>query len=68
MGEKNETITLSENETVTFDEEGQTTIYINVNYAPSRLEKYVRDIYAGNINAIFDYSFIASFENYDGGE
>lgn len=67
MGEKNETITLSENETITFDEEGKATIYINVNYAPSRLEKYVRDIYAGNINAIFDYSFIASFENYDGG-
>ena len=67
MGEKKETIVLGEGQTVTFDAEGKLTIYINVNYAPLRLEKYVRDIYAGNINAIFDYAFIASFENDNGG-
>ena len=33
------------------------TFYINVNYAPSQLEKYARSLSEGNRKAIFDYVF-----------
>ena len=33
------------------------TFYVCVNYAPSQLEEYYKDIYFGDITAIFDYYF-----------
>lgn len=41
---------------VTFDASGKLKIYVNVNYAPSELEKYQKAIYDGDIEAIYDYA------------
>ena len=42
-------------------------IYVNVNYAPLQLKKYMKDIYNGNITAVYDYYFDFSFAALAGG-
>ena len=47
---------------VTFTEVNNTyTVYVGVNYAPSELEQYYKDIYLSDINAIYDYTLSFSF-------
>ena len=41
---------------ITFDSNGKFKIYVNVNYAPDQLDKYSKDIYEANIDAIYDFS------------
>lgn len=43
-------------ETLTY-ETGTTTFYLNVNYAPSQLERYSTDLIHGVKTAVFDYYF-----------
>ena len=49
------------NTNVTFDSEGRITVFINVNYAPSELSQYTKDIYFGNITAKMDIHFELAF-------
>lgn len=53
---KNDVISLS-HRSLSFDNNGKLTIYINANYAPSELNQYMREIYSTNIQAIYDFSF-----------
>ena len=46
---------------VTFDNNGKLKLFVNVNYAPSELEKYQKDIYESNIKAVYDYSLTFNF-------
>lgn len=48
---------VSNGTTVTFTELNPTyKLYIGVNYAPSELSQYYKDIYLSDINAIYDYT------------
>lgn len=50
-------IMVGENVPVDFSIQALTTFYINVNYAPTKADVYVKDILLSNILAIYDYSF-----------
>ena len=49
------------NTNVTFDDEGKLVVFVNVNYAPSELAQYQKDIYFHNITAVMDIYFQLAF-------
>ena len=60
---KKSSIDIATNVPVTFTEQNNSlTVYICVNYAPSQLESYYKDIYLSDIRAIFDYYFTFGLE------
>lgn len=60
---KKSTIEIASNIPVSFSAESNTlTMYICVNYAPSQLETYYKEIYLNDIRAIFDYYFTFDLE------
>lgn len=54
---KPSSIMVGKNVPVDFSDDSLTTFYINVNYAPSKADLYLKDILLSNILAIYDYSF-----------
>ena len=55
---KHTQIEVASNIPVTFSQSNNSyTVYICVNYAPSQLEQYYKDIYEHDISALFDYYF-----------
>ena len=50
-------ITVGDNVPSTFDDNAPTKFYINVNYAPSKADPFMKDISLSNILAVYDYSF-----------
>ena len=58
---KPNSINVASNVPVTFSEGTPLKFYINVNYAPSQADPYMKDIYLANIRAIYDYSFTFQF-------
>ena len=57
------TTSVAKNKAVTFagTPTKTTTVYININYAPSQLEQYKTDIYRNNFTAIEDFYFDFNF-------
>ena len=55
--EKPSSINLARNVSTDFSNDQTLTVYINVNYEPSKLDKYYQQIYINNIIAIYDFYF-----------
>lgn len=63
---KQKVIPLDSNKRVTFQTvETEVVVYINVNYAPSQMEQYVKKIYEEKIDAVYDFSFNVAFARVD---
>ena len=58
---KSNSIDIVEDEAITFTEGVPVKFYINVNYAPSIADTFMRDIYLNDITAKYDYSFKFEF-------
>ena len=59
--QKQDDIVMVRNKQIDFSGGTSFTAYINVNYAPSTVNKYVDSIALGNIVALHDYSFLFEF-------
>ena len=59
--QKQDSIVMIRNKYVDFDQADPFVVYVNVNYAPSTVNKYVDSIALGNIVALHDYSFLFEF-------
>ena len=55
-----DSINLVSGDNVTFVN-GQLTVYVNVNFAPSQLTRFQNNVYGGDINAICDYALLFVF-------
>ena len=55
-----DSINLVSGDNVTFFN-GQLTVYVNVNFAPSQLTRFQNNVYGGDINAICDYALLFVF-------
>ena len=59
--QKQDSIVLTRNKYIDFSGGNEFVAYINVNYAPSTVDKYVDSIALANIVALHDYSFLFEF-------
>ena len=59
--QKQDEIVMVKNKYVDFSSSSSFVAYVNVNYAPSTVDKYVDSIALGNIIALHDYSFLFEF-------
>ena len=59
--QKQDQVVLVRNKAVSFTESTSFVAYVNVNYAPSKLNKYVDSIALNNIEALNDYSLLFEF-------
>lgn len=59
--DKSDEIVMVRNKAINFGGSTTYTVYVNVNYAPSKVNKYIDSISLSNIIALHDYSFLFEF-------